>query len=128
MGPAIIGFGTPEQKERYLPPIARAEVQYCQGFSEPNAGSDLAALELRAVRDGDEYVINGTKMFTSYAYHADYIYFLARTDPDAPRHRGISLFIADVNSPGISFRPLPTSTATRLPRPTSMTCAYPPHA
>ena len=107
VGPALMEFGTAEQKEKYLPPIARAEVQYCQGFSEPNAGSDLAGLELRAVREGDEYAISGTKMFTSYADHADYIYLLARTDSDAPRHRGISLFIVDVNTPGVSFRPLP---------------------
>ncbi len=107
VGPALMAFGTAEQKEQYLPPIARAEVQYCQGFSEPNAGSDLAGLELRAERQGDEYVINGTKMFTSFAYHADYIYLLARTDADAPRHRGISLFIVDVKTPGVSFRPLP---------------------
>ena len=107
VGPAIMEFGTAEQKETYLPPIANAEVQYCQGFSEPNAGSDLAGLELRAARDGDEYVLSGSKMFTSYAYHADYIYLLARTDPEAPRHRGISLFIVDVDTPGVSFRPLP---------------------
>ena len=106
-GPALMNFGTNEQKERYIPPIARGEVEYCQGFSEPNVGSDLASLELRAVRDGDEYVLNGTKMFTSYAFHADYIYLLARTDPEAPKHRGLSLFIANVSTPGISFRPLP---------------------
>ncbi|MCH7844003.1 MAG: acyl-CoA dehydrogenase family protein, partial [Chloroflexi bacterium] len=71
VGPAIMVFGTQDQKERYLSPIARGEVEYCQGFSEPNVGSDLASLELRAERDGDEYVLNGSKMFTSYAYHAD---------------------------------------------------------
>ncbi len=107
VGPAVMYFGTPEQKEQYLPPIARAEAEYCQGFSEPNAGSDLGSLELRAVRDGDEYVLNGSKMFTSWAFRAQYIYLLARTDPDAPKHRGISLFIADVKTPGIIFRPLP---------------------
>ena len=107
VGPALMKFGTPDQKEKYVPPIARGEVTYCQGFSEPNAGSDLGSLELRAVRDGDDYVINGTKMFTSHAFQADYMYFLARTDPDAPKHRGISLFIADVKTPGMSFRPLP---------------------
>ena len=107
VGPAVMYFGTPEQKEKYLPPIARAEAEYCQGFSEPNAGSDLGSLELRAVRDGDEYVLNGSKMFTSWAFRAQYIYLLARTDPDSPKHRGISLFIADVKTPGISFRPLP---------------------
>ena len=106
-GPALLRFGTPDQKVRYLPPIANGEAEYCQGFSEPNAGSDLASLELKALRDGDEYVVNGTKLFTSYAFHADYIYFLARTDPAAPKHRGISLFIAEVKTPGISFHPLP---------------------
>ncbi len=107
VGPALIHFGTPEQKERYLPPIANGEVEYCQGFSEPNVGSDLASLELKAERDGDDYVLNGTKMFTSYAYHANYIYLLARTDPQAAKHRGISLFIADLATPGISLSPLP---------------------
>ena len=100
-------FGAQDQKDRYLRPIARGEVEYCQGFSEPNAGSDLASLELRAERDGDEYVLNGSKMFTSYAYHADYMYLLARTDPQAQKHRGISLFIADLKTPGISLQPLP---------------------
>jgi len=107
VGPAIMVFGTQDQKDRYLGPIARAEVEYCQGFSEPNVGSDLASLELRAERDGDEYVLNGSKMFTSYAFHADYMYLLARTDPDAQKHRGISMFIADLKTPGISLTPLP---------------------
>ena len=107
VGPALMVFGTPEQKAQYLPAIARGEVEYCQGFSEPNAGSDLGSLELRAERDGDEYVLNGSKMFTSYAFQSDYMYLLARTNPEAPKHRGISLFIADINTPGISRRPLP---------------------
>ena len=107
VGPALMRFGTGEQKEQYLPPIARGEAEYCQGFSKPNAGSDLASLELIAQREGDEYVLTGTKTFTSHAFEADYIYLLARTDPEAPKHRGISLFIADVKTPGISFRPLP---------------------
>ena len=107
VGPALMKFGTDDQKKKYVPDIARGEAEYCQGFSEPNAGSDLGALELRAVRDGDNYVLNGTKMFTSHAFSADYIYLLARTDPEAPKHRGISLFIADVKTPGITFRPLP---------------------
>ena len=106
-GPALMKFGRPEQKERFLPPIAKGEVVFCQGFSEPNVGSDLGSLELRAVRDGDEYVINGSKMFTSHAFQANYIYFLARTNPEAPKHRGISLFIAGVDTPGMTFRPLP---------------------
>ena len=107
VGPAIMVFGTQDQKDRYLPAIAKGEVEYCQGFSEPNVGSDLGSLELRADRDGDEYVLNGSKMFTSYAYHADYMYLLARTDPEAQKHRGISLFIADLKTPGISLTPLP---------------------
>ena len=106
-GPAIIKFGTSEQKARYLPPIARGDVEYCQGFTEPNAGSDLASLQMRAVPDGDYYILNGSKMFTSYYTHADFIYLLARTDPDAPKHRGISLFIVEMDTPGISTRPLP---------------------
>ena len=105
-GPAILRFGSPEQKAGLLPPIARGQVQFCQGFSEPNAGSDLASLQTRAVRDGDEYVITGAKMFTSYYAHADYIYLLARTNPDAPKHRGISLFIFNVHTPGVTFQPL----------------------
>ena len=107
VGPAIMVFGTQDQKDRYLKPIARGEVEYCQGFSEPNVGSDLASLELRAERDGDEYVLNGSKMFTSYAFHADYMYLLARTDPQAQKHRGISIFIADLKTQGISLTPLP---------------------
>ena len=107
VGPALMKFGTEEQKTQYIPPIARAEVEYCQGFSEPNAGSDLASLELRAIRGADEYVLNGTKTFTSRAHRADYIYALARTDPEAPKHKGLSLFIAATKTPGISFRPLP---------------------
>ncbi len=106
-GPAIIKFGTPEQKARYLPPIARGDAEYCQGFTEPDAGSDLASLQMRAEADGDHFVLNGSKMFTSYYAHADFIYLLARTDPDAPKHRGISLFIVEMDTPGISTRPLP---------------------
>ena len=107
VGPALLKVGTEEQKRKYVPAIARGEVEYCQGFSEPNAGSDLASLEMRAERNGDEYVLNGSKMFTSHAFNADYMYLLARTDPQAQKHRGLSLFIADVKTPGISFRPLP---------------------
>ena len=107
VGPALMVFGNPEQQAQYLPPIAAAQVEYCPGFSEPNVGSDLASLELRAERDGDEYVLNGSKMFTSYALNADYMYLLARTDPQAAKHRGISMFIADMKTPGISLRSLP---------------------
>ena len=107
VGPSLMVFGTPEQKEQFLGPIARGEAEYCQGFSEPNVGSDLASLQLRAVRDGDEWVLNGSKMFTSHAFQANYMYLLARTDPQASKHRGISVFIADLETPGISRRPFP---------------------
>ena len=107
VGPALMVFGTREQQAEFLPAIASGEVEYCQGFSEPNAGSDLASLELRAVRDGDEYILNGSKLFTSYAFHAEYIYLLARTDPQASKHRGISMFIIDLKTPGVSLNPLP---------------------
>jgi 3-oxocholest-4-en-26-oyl-CoA dehydrogenase alpha subunit len=106
-GPAIMRFGTEEQKQRYLLPIARGEVVWCQGFSEPNAGSDLASVRMTALRDGDEYVINGQKVFTSRAAWADFIYLLARTDPNAPRkHQGLSMFLIPMSTPGITVRPL----------------------
>lgn len=112
-GPAIMRFGTPEQKQRYLLPIARGEVVWCQGFSEPNAGSDLASVRTTALRDGDEFVINGQKVFTSRAGWADYIYLLARTDPHAPRkHQGLSMFLIPMDTPGITVRPLHNFTHT----------------
>jgi alkylation response protein AidB-like acyl-CoA dehydrogenase len=106
VGPMLMVHGTEEQKERFLPPIARAEVFWCQGFSEPGAGSDLASLQCRAVRDGDDYVLNGQKIWTSNAHKADWIHVLARTDPNAPKHRGISYFLVDMKSPGLSTRPI----------------------
>jgi alkylation response protein AidB-like acyl-CoA dehydrogenase len=106
VGPTIILFGTDEQKKEYLPRIIKDEITWCQGFSEPGSGSDLASLQTRAVRDGDSYLINGQKIWTSNAQRADYIILLARTDPDAPKHRGITYFLVDMKSPGINVRPL----------------------
>lgn len=106
VGPCLMVHGTEEQKKFHLPKIARAEVLWGQGFSEPGSGSDLASLQTRAVRDGDEYVINGQKIWTSGAHHADWFHVLTRTDPDAPKHRGISYFLVDAKTPGITVRPL----------------------
>ena len=105
-GPSLMIHGTEEQKQKYLPPMTRGEVVWAQGFTEPGAGSDLAALSTRAVQDGDDYVINGQKIFTSAAHVSDYIYLATRTDPDAPKHRGISLFVVPTDAPGVTVRPL----------------------
>ncbi|GMU41694.1 MAG: acyl-CoA dehydrogenase [Chloroflexota bacterium] len=105
-GPTLMIHGTPEQKREHLGKILRGEVVWCQGWSEPSAGSDLASLQTRAIREGDEYVLNGQKIWTSGAQHADWMYMLARTDPDAPKHRGISLLMFPMETPGVSVRPL----------------------
>jgi len=106
LGPTIILYGNDEQKAQHLPGITSGEVVWCQGYSEPNSGSDLASLQTRAVADGDDFILNGQKIWTSQAHYADWMFVLARTDPDAPKHRGISYFLIDMKTPGISVRPL----------------------
>jgi len=108
VGPTIMRFGTDEQKAFYLPKIAAGELHFSIGYSEPEAGTDLAALRTRAVRDGDEYVINGQKMWTSLIAYADYVWLACRTDPDAPRHKGLSIIIVPTDAPGFSWTPVPT--------------------
>ncbi len=104
--PTLFEFGTPEQQQRYLPPLLRADAVWCQLFSEPGAGSDVASLQTRAERDGDEWVVNGQKVWTSGAHYSDYGLLVARTNPDVPKHRGISMFVVDMRLPGITTLPL----------------------
>ena len=113
IGPAVMRYGTEEQQALHLPPIARGEVLWCQGFSEPDAGSDLAALRTQAVREDDTYVVSGTKIWTSYANHADYCFLLARTDPLSRRQRGISVLLVPMNQPGVEVREIPSVVGDR---------------
>ncbi len=106
LGPTLIIHGTDEQKTEHLPRIMAGEIAWCQGWSEPGAGSDLASLQTRAMRDGDEYVVNGQKIWTSGAHQADWMYMLSRTDPDAPKHRGISFLMFPMTNDGVTVRPL----------------------
>ena len=106
LGPTLMIYGTEEQKRSFLPPVARGEVQWCQGYSEPQAGSDLASLSTRADDKGDYFLINGSKVWTSLAHRADWMMLLARTDVEAPKHRGISFLLVDMKSPGVEVRPI----------------------
>jgi len=106
VGPTLMQWGTPEQKARYIPKIPSAEEIWCQGLSEPNHGSDLAAVETRAVDNGDHFVVNGSKVWTSNAHHADFSTLLCRSDHSAPKHRGLSYLLVDLKSPGVSIHPL----------------------
>ncbi len=106
IGPALLEFGTDEQKAEHLPKIARGQIWWCQGYSEPNAGSDLASLKTSAVENGDEYIINGSKIWTSGADHADWIFCLVRTDPKAPKHDGITFILFDIDQPGVTVKPI----------------------
>jgi len=114
IGPTLIVHGNDEQKAEHLPKILSGEIAWAQGYSEPGAGSDLASLQTRAVRDGDDYVINGQKIWTSGAQYADWLFALVRTDPEAPKHRGISFLVMDIKTPGLTVRPL-TDMAWRQP-------------
>ena len=106
LGPALLQFGTEEQKKRFLPEIVRGEIRWCQGYSEPGAGSDLAGLQTRAEDRGDHWIVNGQKVWTSYADKADWIFCLIRTDPEAPKHLGISFVLFDMATPGVTTKPI----------------------
>lgn len=107
IGPTLLEYGTEDQKQRHLPRIARAEVEWCQGYSEPGSGSDLASLQTRAVLEGDQFIINGQKTWTSGAHNADWMFILVRTDKDAPKHEGISFMLLPMDQSGVDVRPIP---------------------
>ena len=113
IGPAIMHFGTEEQKAAHLPRISQGDVLWCQGFSEPEAGSDLAALRTLAIRDGGEYVVNGSKIWTSYVDNAEFIFLLVRTDRESTRHKGVSVLLCPVDLPGIEVREIPSVVGSR---------------
>jgi alkylation response protein AidB-like acyl-CoA dehydrogenase len=106
LGPVLLEFANEEQKQEHLPKIVRGEIRWCQGYSEPGAGSDLASLQMRAALDGDEYIVNGQKTWTTYADLSDWMFCLVRTDPDAPKHDGISFLLIDLDAPGITTAPI----------------------
>ena len=106
IGPALLEFGSEEQKQEHLPKIVRGDIWWCQGYSEPGSGSDLASLQTRAVDDGDDFIVNGSKIWTSGANFADWMFCLVRTDPDAPKHEGISFVLFDMETPGVSVKPI----------------------
>ncbi len=128
VGPTLIAHGTPDQQQQHLAPILKGEEVWCQLFSEPGSGSDLASLSTRAVRDGDDWVVNGQKVWTSFGQFADYAILLARTDVDLPKHAGITYFILDMKSPGIDVRPITQITGVQHFNETFLTDVRIPHA
>ena len=112
VGPTLMQYGTDAQRQEFLPKILKGQMHFSIGYSEPGAGTDLASLSTRAVRDGDEYVVNGQKMWTSLIQYADYVWLAARTDPEAKKHKGLSMFLMKTDSPGFSWTPVPTVSGT----------------